>query len=232
MALDNAVSDINARKEGNLLTWLSTSAAFAAAFAAAVHALVTPTYRRRMAVICAVFAYCSLDDFTTIHERFGNAVLTDAMGLSKEISSRLELLSLGPLLGLGLIAVWSVSRAVAPGIGRRLRMGLLVLAGAFALELVAGSTRLLLDGPLYWIDELRIGLEEGTELAGWIVVATALVTALCATLLDLGSRERAPAGDAAQRRPPVAGAEGRGLSGGRRAGDPEVAGAQGRAHDA
>jgi hypothetical protein len=75
---------------------------------------------------------------------------------------------------------------VQPGrVGTLLRYGLITLAVALAFELVAGSTRVLLDGPLAWIDEVRVGSEEGLELAGWTIVATALSAALCVRLVGV-----------------------------------------------
>lgn len=188
LALDDRFFELNARSEGTFFTWLSTSAAFGAALAAAVSALLLPRHRWRLAVVAVAFAYASVDDLLTLHERLGQALFMDGLSLSKELASRLEILVFAPLLGAGLLAAWSMSRELERRIGSTLRTGLIVLVVALALELVAGSTRLLLDGPLAWIDELRIGTEEGMELAGWIVVATGLLAALCAAMVELGRR--------------------------------------------
>jgi uncharacterized membrane protein len=190
IVLDDRFFELSARSEGNAFTWLSTSAAFGGALAAALHALLIERHRWRFAVMAVAFAHASLDDFIILHERLGQALYTDALGLSKELSSRLEILSVMPLLAAGFLAAWSVSGVMSTRIGRVLRAGLVTLAVAVALELVAGSTRLLLDGPLAWIDEIRIGTEEGTELAGWTVVATALIAALCVSLIELGGKSR------------------------------------------
>lgn len=190
--LDDRSFELSARSEGNLFTWLSTSAAFAAAFAAAVHALLVERHRWRWALVAVAFAYSSLDDFIRFHERLGQAVYMDALGLSKEWASRLEILTVMPLLGAGFLAAWSISRVQPARVGALLRYGLITLVVALGLELVAGSTRLLLDGPLAWIDELRIASEEGLELAGWTVVATALTAALCVRLISDAREGRAP----------------------------------------
>jgi hypothetical protein len=190
LVLDDRFFELNARSEGNFFTWASSSAAFGAAFAAAVHAIVFERHRLRWVVVAVAFAYSSLDDFIRVHERLGQALYTDTLGLSKELASRLEILTFAPLLAAGFLAAWSLSRVQPGRVGTLLRYGLITLAVALAFELVAGSTRLLLDGPLAWIDELRIASEEGLELAGWTVVATALTGALCVRLVGIGRKGR------------------------------------------
>lgn len=185
LVLDDRFFELSARSEGNFFTWASTSAAFGAALAAALHASVIERHRLRWMVVAVAFAYCSLDDFVRVHERLGQALFTDSLGMSKELASRLEILTFAPLLAAGFLAAWSLSRVQPSRVGTLLRYGLITLAVALAFELVAGSTRVLLDGPLAWIDEVRVGSEEGLELAGWTIVATALSAALCVRLVGV-----------------------------------------------
>jgi len=185
LVLDDRFFELSVRSEGNFFTWASTSAAFGAAFAAALHAVLIERHRLRCTVVAVAFAYCSLDDLTRVHERLGQGLYMDSLGMSKELASRLEILTFAPLLASGFLAAWSLSRVQPGRVGTLLRYGLITLAVALAFELVAGSTRVLLDGPLAWIDEVRVGSEEGLELAGWTIVATALSAALCVRLVGV-----------------------------------------------
>ena len=49
-----------------------------------------------------------------------------------------------------------------------------------AFEVVGLTTKWLARRDVVWPDDIRIGLEEGIELAGWILVATGLIAAALA----------------------------------------------------
>jgi hypothetical protein len=113
-----------------------------------------------------------------IHERLGD--LADrAEGLAAWEPARLlwPVVFLPVLAGLFLGLWWLARDLPPPRAGRHVRTGLVLLAVAVALEVAsaalirAGHDR---GSGLY---ELEVLLEEGAELAGWILIAGALLAA-------------------------------------------------------
>ena len=186
------VYDLDPSGEGNVFSWASTVAAFGAAFAAGLHALVMPVRRWLFGALGGIFAFFSLDDMVTVHERLGMKVFDDLLGLPDNVSGQLEITLYAPLFAIALVLVGRLAREVPRRIATVLMTGAGLLAIAAAVELAGTVTRRLGEGDAGLANRVRIGFEEASELAGWVLVAAALTAILCASLLRLaeGSQPR------------------------------------------
>jgi hypothetical protein len=155
------VEILNANEEATPATWASSAAVFAAALAAAMLAAAVPWRRWLYGVLAVVLAFLSLDDVAQLHERlnrFGEAWTLYAV----------------PLLALTFVLLWQVARNLFGPERRLIYGGLGLLVVAVGMETLQ---RIWLDSyeEGSWVFELDTGLEEALELAGWGLIATALV---------------------------------------------------------
>jgi hypothetical protein len=188
-ALDRPFNDLDAEREGNFLTWLSVSAAFVAAAAAALHAVLLRRDRLLMWVLAAALAFLSLDDAIEIHERLGDKVSDALPERLESFGSAVQLVLVGPALAIAFGGVLLLARRTVPEARRTLLAGLGCLAGAIVIELVVGTaTNEIEERGTSWPDTVRHGLEEGAELAGWVAIAGALAAAVCAALVSAARR--------------------------------------------
>jgi hypothetical protein len=179
--------DLNPSGEGNIFAWASTVAAFGAALAAALHALVFRARRRLFAALAAICAFLSLDDMATVHERLGAKVFDQWLGLPDYLSGQLEITLYAPLFASALVILWTLSREEPRRIAATLVAGVALLVFAVACEFVGVGTRRLADEGVTWVNEVRIAVEEAAELSGWILVATALAAVLLVSLARLAT---------------------------------------------
>lgn len=181
----------NADNDSSAFAWASTVVTFVAALAAAGLGALDSERRSTWFGVAAVFALLSLDDGVGVHERLGG--IADDLGLWEHANRAVGLVLIGPLLLAGFLLTWRATLAAEPETRRFARVGLLLLAGAALLEAV-GSQLVRRAGyagpdPPYLVEVL---LEEGAELAGWVLVATALVAMTCATLVRVGEAASLP----------------------------------------
>lgn len=159
-------------EEGELVTWTSSSATFAVALLALILGLIDPAQHVRGPVIAAGTAFISFDDAAQIHERIA-VTITDAADLSDTFVQVVWPALYLPLIAL--VALLLVQLTREDRLARRLVLyGLGALATAVLLE-VAGTA---LDSAGFdarsWPRRVEVTVEEGIELAGWILVATGL----------------------------------------------------------
>jgi hypothetical protein len=169
------VAVLDANEEGTPATWASSVAVFAAALGAGLLALLQPGARLLLAVLAAVLAFLSLDDVAAFHERlnrFGEAWTVYAV----------------PLLALTFVLLWLVAGRLSRADRRLVHLGLAFLAFAVVMETLQ---RLWLDGydEGTWVWELDTGVEEAAELAGWGLIATGLLAAVCSLVPSPGGRD-------------------------------------------
>ena len=165
LLLDNSVAQLDANREQNTFTWASSVATFTSALAAVGLAVVCPAQGRRLGVLAALLVFFSLDDSIELHERL-NGILGQAW----------PVLAL-PLLVLAFALIWDISRRVSARQRRFLRAGLILLVVAVLAEAVQRFWLIDRYDPESWPFVLDTGSEEGAELAGWILVAAALISA-------------------------------------------------------
>lgn len=180
--LDNAITNLNADEEGNVLAWAGSASIFAAAFAALVLALTAASVDGRLLAVAGIAAALSLDDAIVLHERLAKRVV-DALGMS-EGAQRLAWPPIYlPLLAVMLFLLLDAARRIPPTAGRSLRVGLGLLGLAVATELVSAYPMIVLDVELgSWPDALEVAVEESAEIGGWLLIAFALAAAAAARL--------------------------------------------------
>jgi len=185
-ALDRAVEFLLVDSDVGVFAWASVVATFAAALGALLLSFVAARQRNLLWFVAVAAAFLSLDDQVRIHERLGD--LADrAEGLALWEPSRLLWPALYlPLLAGVFVALWAVARTLPRDAGRFVLAGLALLAAAVALEVLSAAVvRAGFDRGSF-LYELEAVLEEGAELAGWILIAGALLSAFA-----LGLREPA-----------------------------------------
>jgi len=175
-AFDREHEILLADSDDSLFAWASIVATFAAAVGALLLSLARPG-RSLLWFIAVAAAFLSLDDFVRIHERLGDLADRAESLEAWEPARLLWPVLFFPLLGALFLALWRVAGRLPRRPGRFLLVGLSLLTGAVALELVsAGVLRAGYDrGTVPY--ELEVIAEEGAELAGWILVAGSLLAA-------------------------------------------------------
>jgi hypothetical protein len=182
LVLDGSVPLLDASSDVGLDATVSAAAASVAALAAATSAWRSPQGRRRALVVAAVFGFLAVDMVTGLHERLSAVATTIAAAPSPTDDWPTPVLY-APLFAITAVALWRY-----PGRGMRsARAAVLVLGGALALRPVAAAATLHWhyrpDGALR---EVVVGLQQGLELAGWLLVASAAVVTV------LGLRRAGP----------------------------------------
>jgi hypothetical protein len=171
---DGDVWNLNPGTEGNAWTWASSAAVFAAGFAALVRAVAVEERRTTFAWLAAALMFFSLDDAVEIHEQVGRAVGTRLLESAPGyMQNRTWLVLYIPLLIFVALTLWRESTGSHPA-RRTLRLGLWLLVAAVVSEAFGLVTKPIDRRGVAWPDILRVGVEEGIELAGWIVAAAGL----------------------------------------------------------
>jgi hypothetical protein len=186
--LDGRVANLNAGAEGNAPTWASSVATFTAALAAALLFLAAARPRRGLLVLSALLAWFSLDDIIQAHERVSGK-LDVLESLPEYVRTRLWLPVYLPLLALAGYLVLREAADLPARAARFVRAGLVLLVVGIAFEVVGLATKWLARRDVVWPDDIRVGLEEGIELAGWILLATGLIAAALAAWQQLPRQE-------------------------------------------
>ena len=171
--LDGSAESLDATVEGGLWTWAAAGSALVAAVAAAAipTALeVAPARARRLWLLAAVLAFFSLDDWLVLHERVGER-LGDELGAPDYVGA-LWVLAYPPLL---LVVCWGLWRTALEARGplrQVLLASLALLAGAVVIEILGVGTKAIEESTGNAAPhDARAILEEGAELAAWILAA-------------------------------------------------------------
>ncbi len=183
VAFDLSVNLINVDSDTSAFTWASVVTEATAAAMVLLIAATVAGRRARLLLLSGLLAFFSLDDAVEIHERLSSQA---GRFLDFPHSSRVfwPLVFL-PLLAATFVLLWNLARHPRSPAGRAIRLGLVLLAAAVALEV---ASPLLLSG---WDHgdlpyELEVVLEEGLELGGWIMIAGGVA----AVLVDRSARVR------------------------------------------
>jgi hypothetical protein len=186
VVFDRGIDAFDADEDYSAAAWASIAATFTAATGALLAGLVLG--RRFFFGLAGLFAFLSFDDFMRIHERVGE--LGTVVGIEKEVELGRVIwpLLLLPVLAAGAILLWLAAKQFEGRVAWLLRAGLILFGCAIVLE--AGSSGLfqLGYGHRTWPYEIEVLLEEGTELVGWVWIATALMAAVCSSLAQSGRR--------------------------------------------
>jgi hypothetical protein len=166
---DAALFDL---EEGGLVTWATSSATFAVGLVSVLSGLIDRSGRRRGVALAIGTAFISFDDTVVLHERLGFEI-TGALGISDSYMRVAWPILYAPLLAVVAVLLVQLARD-ARGPYRLVLAGLIGLAAAVALEMAG----VVLDRAGYdqgsWQWTVKAVLEEGSELASWILIATGL----------------------------------------------------------
>jgi hypothetical protein len=172
LVFDYEIWNLDATGDGNALSWASSVSTFVAGVAAFLLALLEPSPNRRFLALAAVFAFWSLDDVVGIHENLVEH--SEGVGVPDLAGRAFWPLVYVPLLAFAVHTLWRVSTRAQERIRNAIRLALALFVVAFVAEAIAtlwwspdGNARSLLD-------DVEVAVEEGAELAGWILVATGL----------------------------------------------------------
>ena len=182
--LDDRVQGLDPDIEGNVFTWASSVAAFSVAVAAFLHAVAFSRSRREFGALAALCAWFSLDDAILLHERAALKLGEDILGLPDYIAVRLWLLLYLPLLLVAGALLWTIAQQVWEPAGQTVRLGLYLLVASVPVEIVGAGTRWLDEEGTSVPEDLRIAVEEGLELGGWLLAAAGLMTAVVVALMQ------------------------------------------------
>lgn len=167
-ALTLASDNLDANAEHNVFSWASSVATFGVAFGALLAGVTGASRHRLFFTVAACAAFLSLDDAIGLHERVSLELL-ELLGLPDSYDSVVWPILYSPLLVLLVVLLRIVAAETQPRVRRFYVWGLALLALAIVLELVSapsstgGSAHLVFGG-----------IEESAELAGWILLSTAM----------------------------------------------------------
>ena len=182
--LDDRVQGLDADVEANVFTWASSVATFAVAMAAFLHAFVFPRGRREFGALAALGVWFSLDDAIQLHERAALELGEDVLGLPDYVAVRLWLLLYLPLLLVAGALLWKIAQQLWEPAGETVRLGLFLLVASVPVEIAGAGTRWLDEEGTSVPEDLRIPVEEGLELGGWLLAAVGLTTAVVVALMQ------------------------------------------------
>jgi hypothetical protein len=176
--LDDRYLNLNADDELGLPAWMSSSATFAAAFAAFLLALMLARIDFSVLVLAGLLAFFSLDDAIVVHERLGEKV-ADLLGYGETTERLIWLILFFPLFALAAILLVQTARRLPADHARLIYLGLGLLLLAVAAELLSSVVYEFADVERgSWPDTVEVVVEESAELAAWILIATALLAAV------------------------------------------------------
>jgi hypothetical protein len=196
-ALDGSAESLDATIEGGLWTWAAAGSALVAAAAAAAVATVDAgsSRARRMWLLAAVLAFFSLDDWLVLHEEVGEW-FRDELGAPEYVGG-LWVLAYPPLLLVACWGLWRTAAEASPSLRRLLLASLVLLAAAVIVEFLGVGTKAIEESTGNAVaHDLRAIVEEGAELAAWVLAAGALLGALVAEAMRGGARLSGPDGGA------------------------------------
>ena len=176
VAFDLSIDMVNAGSDSSVFAWASSVATFGAALLLCLLAIVRPTRPWPLVALAGAAAFMSLDDRISLHERVSR--LGTTLGPTEHFARTFWPLVYMPLLAATFIGLFGVAAGLRVAPARALLAGLTSLVVAIALEMASPILFALGSNYGELAYELEVVLEEGAELAGWILVSTGLATAL------------------------------------------------------
>lgn len=177
---------INADSDTSAFSWLSVSAEFTTALAAFLLGTILPRARPRFFGLAAICAFFSADDMLQIHENLTTG-WASSPGLPSHFGRMIWPAVFFPVLALAFILLWTLALQVGVELARFIQSGLVLLGASLVLEVTSAAFFYagLDHGDLPY--ELEVVVEEGAELAGWVLIAAALTAIAINSLMRLGT---------------------------------------------
>ena len=132
---------------------------------------------RACCALAGAVTFLSFDESLVVHERVGLEI-TEALDLSDKYLRVAWPAAYVPLLAAIAALVFQLARTSTDPARRLLLAGLLALAAAVGLEIAGLALDLVPSLTIGLLYTVQIALEEGAELAGWILLTTGLVVRL------------------------------------------------------
>jgi hypothetical protein len=164
----------NADDEGSLWNWAGAGATLAAAVALLVLIALRPVGALPLGALAAITTFMSLDDGIALHERAVHKHV-HSLGPIQEGARVIWPVFYLPLLAAAFVLIWTLGAVIPRPSGRLLRIGLFMLVAAVAAEEIAAVIVQEGQGHLSIAYNLEVVVEEGLELAGWLVIATGVL---------------------------------------------------------
>jgi hypothetical protein len=183
LALDDKYNQLNPDGEGNAFSWASASATFVAGFVSILLGL-TGRYGRRVLVLGGILIFFSLDDTIRIHETGTYKAMAAITGVEHRLLWPMLWL---PLLATAFLVLWTTAARAAAPARNLIRIGLVLLVCSVGLEISALPIQPEGAEIATWPYALEVVLEEGAELAGWILIALGLMTLLIRAVAAAGA---------------------------------------------
>jgi hypothetical protein len=171
-----------AESDESAWAWASIVTTFTAAVGALLLFAVRPGRSWRLAGLAAAVAFLSFDDMMQFHERSSEWVTKLGVPEDLHLSRLFWPAVFFPVLAATFWLLWDVSRSMPRPFRRFLLGGVALLAAAVAMEAVSPA--------IFWLGferggrayELEVIAEEGAELGGWALIASALIAFAVAQL--------------------------------------------------
>jgi hypothetical protein len=178
IVLDRRFALLDAESDVSLWAWGSTAAMAGAAAFAAMLGLIVARGRGRLLLLAALLAFLSADDILALHER----ISIENLGPIPHASRLVWPIVFGPILGLAFLLLGLEARHSPAPIRLVMMAGLAALLVAIAMEV--GTPILFALGFDHGSTpyELESVIEEGLELAGVVLLATALAALVVVAL--------------------------------------------------
>jgi hypothetical protein len=185
--LDYESWNMDATADGNALSWASSVATFTAALGAVLLGLLPTTRAWQLVVLGGVFAFFSLDDVIGLHE---TVAFVHFFGYDppNTLTRALWPLIYLPLFAFAILKLWRLSAYVQHRIRRTILLALGLFVVAFVAEAIATLWWEEDDDSRFLVDDIEVSIEEGAELAAWILVSTAFAAILFERLAPFRER--------------------------------------------
>lgn len=165
--LDLRFGMLNADADQGVFTWASSAVTFSAAGAIAVVAAQMARFRFALLGTAAIVAFLSLDDAVALHER----IAISHIGPIEHAGRILWVACTMPVLAAAFLGMAILARRAPLGTGRVVMLGLWMLVAAIVLEFTSPIWFALGSDHGGWLYEAEVVVEEGLELAGWLLIA-------------------------------------------------------------
>jgi len=150
----------------------------ACAVAAAVLAVVEPAGRRRAGTLAVLTLYFTIDKAFGVHELIARGIL-DGLGVENVGIAPVWMVLYAPIVGFAALLILRIQSRSPSAVRRVTNIGVAALGAALAVQAVwVLARRATVPGGGAHVVE--VVLEEGLELAGWLLVATGLAAAIAA----------------------------------------------------
>jgi hypothetical protein len=169
---DGEVLQLHADMERNAWAWAGSVTIFGAALAAFLPTVTEAAVDLSGLALAVIFAFFSLDEAISLHERIAERSV-DLVGARVSFERVIWPLVFLPLLAATFLLLLRLAKSAPKSVRVGLVGGLGLLGAAVFMEVTSGAY-LEAGSENTWKDAIEVALEEGAELAGWILIAGAL----------------------------------------------------------